>query len=120
MKLTANQQAVLDELRKIGRANFYRYRESCPHLHKEDCERAAKGDYECAFRLGGLSYQVGYRLKMSASAVLSIFKALERKGLVLRETYNPSYQRPLYWWPVGLAAELVSEKSCHQLMEASA
>jgi len=109
MRLTIKQKAVLDELHQIGRTNFYRYRETSPHLHKQDCERAAKGDQACTHGLGGLSYQVGYRLSMSAGAVLSIFKALERKGLVLRETYNPKYQRPLYWWPVGLAETLSKE-----------
>jgi len=106
MRLTRNQQAVLNELRKIGRENFYRYRESSSHLYEENRLRIAKGDQFCAHGLGGLSYQVGYRLNMTAGAVLSIFKALELKGLVLRETYNPGYQRPLYWWPVGLAEEL--------------
>lgn len=108
MHLTVKQKAVLDELQRIGRTNFYRYRESSPYLHKHDCERVVKGDQACTHGLGGLSYQVGYRLNMTAGAVLSIFKALERKGLVLRETY-PSYQRPLYWWPVGLAETLSKE-----------
>ncbi|MNF05206.1 hypothetical protein D3C80_2048840 [compost metagenome] len=41
--------------------------------------------------------------------MLSVFKALQRKGLVLPEESYPEYQRPRYWWPVGLAAELAGE-----------
>ncbi|WP_288076496.1 hypothetical protein [Pseudomonas sp.] len=109
MKITIKQQAVLDTLRQIGRENFYRYRGKEPHLHKIDCENVARGDDHCAFGLGGFTYQVGYRLGMKPASVLAIFKSLESKGLVLRETQYPEYQRPLYWWPVGLAAELVAE-----------
>lgn len=48
-------------------------------------------------------------LGISATSVLSIFKALRRKGLVIRELSYPDYQRARYWWPVGLAAELAAE-----------
>ncbi|MCS5516521.1 hypothetical protein NWF32_20895 [Pseudomonas qingdaonensis] len=56
-----------------------------------------------------MSYQVGARLDLSAAAVLNTFKALERKGLVLRESSYPEYQRPRYWWPVGFAAEMAAQ-----------
>ena len=111
MKLTIKQQAVLDELRKIGRDNAYKYKESehgaC--LYEEDCKSLLKGDSSCVFGMGGLTSQVGHRLGMTAGVVLGIFKALECKGMVIRETRAPEYQRPLYWWPVGLAAELAVE-----------
>lgn len=109
MNLTAKQSAVLEELRKIGRHNAFRSKQTSAYLFGLDCERLAAGDEVCAFGLGGLTYQVAYRIDSTAGAVLATFKALERKGLVLRETRNPSYQRPLYWWPVGLAKELHDE-----------
>lgn len=109
MKMTTKQQSVFEELRKIGRENFERYRVKSPHLHTEDRRRLEKGDEFCAFGMGGLSYQVGSRIGMTAGSVLSIFKALERKGFVMRETRCPHYQRPLYWWPVGLAFELLQD-----------
>ena len=109
VKLTEKQQGVLDELRKIGCENAYRYRETQPYLHQKDCEKLALGDQACVFGMGGLSYQVGHRLGFSAPSVLSIFKALRRKGLVIREESYPDYQRARYWWPVGLAAELHTE-----------
>ncbi|HFZ2546478.1 TPA: hypothetical protein ACIJ26_005400 [Pseudomonas aeruginosa] len=111
MKLTSNQQRVLDELRRVGRDNAFRYRGREAYLHKQDLERLGRGDQACAFGMGGLTYQVGHAVGMKPGAVLSIFKALEGKGLVLRETRNPEYQRPLYWWPAGLAAELLAELS---------
>lgn len=111
MKLTEKQQAVLDELRKIGRENAYRYRETQPYLHQKDCEKLALCDKACVFGMGGLTYQVGNRLGVSAPSVLSIFNALLRKGLVIREESYPDHQCPRYWWPVGLASELVSELS---------
>ena len=109
MKLTDKQQSVLDELRKIGRKNAYLYRDTQPYLHQKDCEKLALGDQACVFGMGGLTFQVGHRLGVSAPSVLSIFKALRRKGLVIREESYPEYQRARYWWPVGLAAELASE-----------
>lgn len=109
MKLTEKQQSVLDELRKIGRDNLYRYRDAEPYLYQRDCEKLVKGDRACVFGLGGLTYQVGHRLGLAAPSVLSIFKALQRKGLVLQEDTHPDYQRARYWWPVGLAAELAGE-----------
>ncbi|MBN3965581.1 hypothetical protein IMW75_09825 [Pseudomonas gregormendelii] len=109
MKLTEKQQAVLDELRKIGRENAYRYLETKPYLHQTDSEKLARGDQACVFGMGGLSYQVGHRLGVNAPSVLSIFKALRRKDLVIREEAFPDYHRPRYWWPVGLAAELAGE-----------
>ncbi|PLV10945.1 hypothetical protein [Pseudomonas guariconensis] len=109
MKLTDNQKRVLDTLREISRANVVRYREKTPYLYEQDCKKLSAGDQACAFGLGGLSYQVGARLNLAAASVLSTFKALERKGLVLREASYPEYQRPRYWWPVGLAAEMAAE-----------
>lgn len=109
MSLTSKQQAVLAELRNIGRENAYRYQGIAPHLHHSDCEKLARGDQACVFGMGGLTYQVGHRLGVSAPSVLSIFKALRRKGLVIREESYPDYQRARYWWPVGLAAELHAE-----------
>ena len=53
MKLTEKQQAVLDELRKIGRKNAYLYRDTQPYLHQNDCEKLAKGDQACVFGMGG-------------------------------------------------------------------
>ncbi|MBD9443052.1 hypothetical protein [Pseudomonas sp. PDM04] len=109
MKLTDKQQSVFGELRKIGRENAYHYRGVTPHLHQDDCARLAKGDQACVFGMGGLTYQVGHRLGVAAPSVLSIFKALRQKGLVIREESYPDYQRARYWWPVGLAAELSAE-----------
>ena len=109
MKLTEKQQLVLNELRKIGRKNAHLYRDTQPYLHQKGCEKLALGDQACVFGMGGLSYQVARRLGVSAPSVLSIFKALQRKGLVIREESYPDYQRARYWWPVGLAAELYAE-----------
>ncbi|WP_350648660.1 hypothetical protein [Pseudomonas sp. HY13-MNA-CIBAN-0226] len=109
MNLTEKQQAVLDELRKIGRENAYRYCDTQPYLHQTDCEKLARGDQVCVFSMGGLTYQVGHRLGIGAPSVLSTFKALRGKGLVIREESYPDYQRARYWWPVGLAAELAGE-----------
>ncbi|PRW84217.1 MULTISPECIES: hypothetical protein [Pseudomonas] len=109
VKLTEKQQLVLDELRKIGRENAYRYLDKQAYLHQEDLRKIALGDAACVFSMGGLSYQVAHRLVTSAPSVLSIFKALRRKGLVIREESYPDYQRARYWWPVGLAAELHAE-----------
>lgn len=109
VKLTEKQQNVLDELRKIGRKNAYLYRDTQPYLHQKDCEKLSLGDQACVFGMGGLTSQVGHRLGITASSALSIFKALRQKGLVIREESYPDYQRPRYWWPVGLAAELAGE-----------
>lgn len=111
MSLTERQQAVLGELRKIGRENLFRYKQSSAYLFGGDCEKVHKGDAHCVFGLGGLSFQVGSRLGLTAGAVLAVFKSLERKNMVIREMRNPSYQRPLYWWPVGLAETLAAEVS---------
>lgn len=111
MKLTERQQAVLNMLKAVSRENAFRYKDKTPYLYELDVKKLAAGDDKCAFGLGGLTYQVGGRLGMTAGAVLAIFKNLERKGLVLRESTHPEYQRPLYWWPVGLAAELTAEIS---------
>lgn len=109
LKLTDRQQDVLETLRDIGRENAVRYRSKTPHLYQQDCEKLLKGDEACVFGLGGLTWQVGGRLGLGASSVLSTFKALESKGLIIRETRNPRYQRPLYWWPVGMAKALAEE-----------
>lgn len=114
MKLTEKQQLVLNELRKIGRRNAYLYRETEPHLHQQDCEKLLAGDQACVFSLGGLSFQVGNQLGASAASVLSIFKALQRKGMVIREESHPDYLRARYWWPTGLAEELSQELSLVQ------
>ncbi|MCV4287896.1 hypothetical protein OH708_08265 [Pseudomonas capsici] len=110
-KLTIKQKSVLDELRKIGRNNAYMHKDSAhgEYLYKKDCEKLVNGDSYCVFGMGGLTSQVAYRLGMTAGGVLGIFKALERKGLVISEARAPEYQRPLYWWPAGLADELVDE-----------
>ncbi|UVM64464.1 hypothetical protein LOY34_13995 [Pseudomonas sp. B21-009] len=109
MKLTDKQQGVLDALREVSRANVLRYRNKTPYLYEQDCKKLARGDQACAFGLGGLSYQVGAHLDLSAASVLSTFKALEHKGLVLREASYPEHHRPRYWWPVGFAAEMAAE-----------
>jgi len=109
MKLTEKQELVLDELRKICRGNVYRYRDITPHLHEHDRAKVAAGDQHCVYGLGGLTYQVGYRLDMSAGSVLSIFKALHHKGLVIRDESYPNYQRARYWWAAGLAAVIDAE-----------
>lgn len=109
LKLTARQQSILDTLRGIGSDNAIRYRDTTPHLYQQDCQRLLKGDEACTWGLGGLTCQVGARLGLSPQAVLSTFKALESRGLIIRETRNPTYQRPLYWWPVGLAKALAGE-----------
>lgn len=107
--LTDRQQDVLETLRDIGRDNAARYRSKTPYLYQQDCEKLLRGDEACVFGLGGLTWQVGGRLGLAAATVLSTFKALEKKGMMIRETYNPRYQRPLYWWPVGLAKALAEE-----------
>ena len=109
VKLTEKQQNVFDELRKIGRQNAYKYLDKQAYLHQEDLRKIALGDVACVFGMGGLSCQVAHRLGTSAPSVLSIFKALRRKGLVIREESYPDYQRARYWWPVGLAAEIAAE-----------
>lgn len=111
LKLTKMQQSVLDELRKIGRENLFKYRESSEYLFKTDCERVMKGDEYCVFGLGALTYQISGRLGFSPGSVLGIFWALHRKGLVIREESHPKYHRPRYWWPAGLAAELSMDLS---------
>lgn len=111
MKLTDRQQLILETLRNVSRENVFRYKDKTPYLYQQDVKKLAAGDQVCAFGLGGLTYQVGFRLQLGAGAVLSAFRALEKKGLVLRETSYPEYHRPRYWWPVGLAAELCAELS---------
>lgn len=107
--ITERQQLVLNELREIGRTNLFRYAESCPYLFQQDCRKVAAGDIPCAFGLGGLTYQVGRRLGWTTTAVLSAFKALEKRGLIIRETSHLTYKRPMYWWPAGLADSLCAE-----------
>jgi len=107
--MTGRQQLVLDELRVIARRNAFRYRENQKYLHERDLEKLARGDESCVFGMGGLTYQVAHSLGMTTGSVLAIFKALERKALVIRETSFPEYKRPLYWWPVSMAPELLAE-----------
>lgn len=109
MSLTTKQQAVLSELRNIARESSFRMKGKSDNLYLADLESLRRGDIACVFGMGGLTFQVGHRLTMKPGSVLSIFKALERKGLIIRETRAPEYQRALYWWPVGLAAELYAE-----------
>ena len=109
MKLSERQSAVLEELKKVARQNAVRYRGKTEHLFLEDCKKLAQGDEYCTFGMGGLTWQVGDRLGLGAHQVLPVFKALERKGLVRRESTFRDYQRPLYWWPVGMADTLVHE-----------
>lgn len=106
MNPTEKQQLVLDEMRAISRRNLYLYRDTSPYLFQQDCKKVAAGDAYCVFGMGALSFQVGRRLGWTPSAVLGLFKRLERKGLVIREASYPSHHRPRYWWPVGFAAEL--------------
>lgn len=108
--LTDTQVLVLDAMRVQCRANVVRYRKSCPHLYRDDLERIGKGDKGSVWGLGCLTWQSANKLGMTAGKVLRTFKALEARGLVIREDRAVwTYQRPLYWWPVGLAAELVVE-----------
>ena len=109
MKLTERQEAVLSEMRKIARNNFYSYKETSPYLFEQHRKQVIAGDTSCVFGLGALTFQVGHRLELPAPAVLAVFKALEKKGFVIRETRNMSYKRPLYWWPVGFASQLAAE-----------
>ena len=109
LKLTDRQQDVLETLRDIGRDNAVRYRRKTPYLYQRDCEKLLKGDEACVFGLSGLTWQVVGRLGLGAASVLSTFKALESKGLIIRETRNPRYQRPLSWWPVAMAKALAEE-----------
>lgn len=108
-KLTERQQAVLDSLEAICRRNVALYKESCDHLYQESLRKLSLGDAACVFGNGALTFQVGAAIGLRAGSVLSTFKALESKGLAIRETRNPSYQRPLYWWPAGLAEKLCAE-----------
>ena len=102
MSLTNRQQEVIGALEAICRRNVVRYKESCDHLYQDDLRKLARGDAASVFGNGGLTFQVGHALGIKAGAVLSTFKALERKGLVIREKPR-GYQCALYWWPVGLA-----------------
>ncbi|WP_236199919.1 hypothetical protein [Pseudomonas pseudonitroreducens] len=106
--LTETQALVLDALRAHCKANVVRYRESCPHLYQDNLERISKGDKGSVWGLGSLTWQLGKKHGMAAEKVLRTFKTLESRGLVIREERG-TYQRPLYWWPVGLAGELVAE-----------
>jgi len=108
MKLTENQQKVMGSLVSICRSNVVRYRESCRHLYQDQLDKLMRGDAASVFGSGGLTFQVGYALGMKSGSVLSVFKALERKGMVIREK-DRGYLCALYWWPVGLAAELSAE-----------
>lgn len=109
MKLTEKQRTVLDTLREVSRENVFRYKDRTPYLYECDLKKLSAGDDKCAFGLGGLTYQVGHRLGLEAASVLSVFRALERKGLVIRETSHPEYKRPRYWWPIGFSSQLLAE-----------
>lgn len=107
-KLTERQSSVIEALEAICRRNVVRYKESCNHLYQDDLRKLAAGDAACVFGGGGLTFQVGHALGIKASSVLSVFKSLERKGLVIREKPR-GYLCALYWWPVGLAASMKAE-----------
>lgn len=109
MSLTERQQKVIGALEAICRRNFVQYKESCNHLYQANLRKLSIGDEACVYGNGGLTFQTGRALGIGASAVLSTFKALERKGLVIREKQVRNYQCALYWWPVGLAAKLSAE-----------
>lgn len=108
-QLTARQQTVLDAMRTRCRENMYRQKGGSEYLYASDIERVRGGDKSAVFGLGVLTWGLAHTLGMKAPQVLATFKALEKRGLVIREDDHPSYKRPLYWWPVGLAAELVTE-----------
>lgn len=108
-QLTENQTKVLEQLRGHCCRNVVRYRYSrYYHLHVSDMVRIERGDQAAVHGLGGLTFKVGHQLGMSPAKVLRTFKALQTKGLVISEEKG-GYQRALYWWPVGLAAELVAQ-----------
>lgn len=109
MGLTEQQQKVIGALEVICRRNIVRFKESCPRMYQGDLRKLVLGDAACVFGGGGLTFQVGHALGIKASMVLATFKALERKGLVIREKQVRPYQCALYWWPVGLAAKLSAE-----------
>lgn len=106
--LTESQAAVLEALRKHCRQAAILYRESCPHLYREDVKKLGMGDRASVFGMGGLTCRVGYMTGMSAAKVLRTFKALKARNLVICEEKR-GYLCALYWWPVGLAAELYAE-----------
>jgi len=105
MKLTSMQAVVLDKLRDYCAANMMRSK-NWQHGYRGDVAALARGDAACVFGIGALTFQIGGQLGVSAGKILTIFKQLEAKGLVIRETKHPTYKRALYWWPVGYAAEL--------------
>ena len=107
--LTDTQSLVLEQLRVHCRRQVMLYRGGkYDHLHQDKLARIQRGDQACAFCLGGLTFQIGHQLHMPAAKVLRTFKALKAKGMVLSED-KVDYQRPLYWWPVGLAGESAAE-----------
>jgi len=107
--LTINQQAVLDNMTEISRSNAERWRSRGGHLYLSDLDRLKGGDETSVFGLGTLTSQLAFRLNKSTGSVLSILKALQRKGIVIHEADADSYQRPLYWWPTGLAEKIYLE-----------
>lgn len=109
MNLTDNQSAVLQALRSIAHKNLYRYATNSPYLFQQECLKIVKGDHWCVFGMGGLSWHVGKIVNLPTPTVLSIFKQLERRGFVIRETVRVGQGRPLYWWPVGYASQLCAE-----------
>lgn len=109
MGLTERQQKVIGALEVICRRNVVLYKESCDHLYQESLRKLSLGDAHCVFGNGGLTFQTGKAIGLGAGSVLATFKALERKGLVIREKQVRNYQCARYWWPVGLAAKLSAE-----------
>lgn len=110
MKLTERQVHVLMCLQAVCREQVFRYSGKCGHLFQSDLlTLVTKGDSGCAWGMGGLTWWVAPRLDLNPGQVLTAFKQLEAKGLVVREARHYTYQRPLYWWPLGLADEICNE-----------
>ncbi|GLO41537.1 hypothetical protein PPUN15366_31820 [Pseudomonas putida] len=105
----ANLQPRSPTLRDIGRDNAVRYRSKTPHLYQQDCEKLLKGDEACVFGLDGLTWQVRQTAGACRGGGAQHLQSPREEGLIIRETCNPRYQRPLYWWPVGLAKALADE-----------
>ncbi|WP_010486838.1 hypothetical protein [Pseudomonas sp. S9] len=105
MKLTANQIVVLDELRRRCRANPFKHQNQSEHLFELAVQCFRLGDKACVYGMGALSWGMANTVGMPAGKVLRILKSLKAKGLVITEE-DDGYQRPRYWWAVGIAEEL--------------
>lgn len=105
MKLTNNQALVLEELQRRCRLNPFAHQNQSEHLFQQSVQRLNQGDQACVYGMGALSWGVAHTLGMSTGKTLRILKALQVKGLVITEE-DDDYQRPRYWWAVGIAEEL--------------